>query len=188
MPQAPCCLLFLATLLFPCCSDVTTETYRWQEVSVAEMDGEQARMFDRAKEAAGTLGRTMVAELTQHMAEGGPVASIEYCRVRAPEVHAEVLPDLEGIQGLGRTSHKLRNPNNEPPQWARPVVEAADGQPHAFAAPEGALHVLLPIPIQSTCLVCHGDPATMPEELKSELQLHYPEDQATGFQAGDLRG
>jgi hypothetical protein len=48
--------------------------------------------------------------------------------------------------------------------------------------------VIAPIPTQPLCLTCHGDPATFSPELKEALAVHYPNDQATGFKAGDLRG
>ena len=188
MPRSLSRLALVAALTLTGCSDGASEESSWQELAVADLEGEQAAMFQHAKDAASTLGKTMVAELTKRMAEDGPVAALEHCRLRAPEIRTEVASSLKGIQGIGRTSHKLRNAANTPPQWALRAVEAADGKPHAFAAPGGALHVLLPIPVQPTCLVCHGAGETMPEELKSELQLHYPHDQATGFQAGDLRG
>lgn len=169
------------------CSEPTSETSTWTEVAIADLDADQQAMFARAKETAGLVGKTLVGELTTKMGEEGPVAAIEHCRLRAPQALSEATSDVTGLR-IGRTSHKLRNPDNAAPSWASATVAAADGKPHAFAAPEGELHVLLPIPIQPACLVCHGAPEVLPEELKVELLANYPHDEATGFQAGDLRG
>jgi hypothetical protein len=36
------------------------------------------------------------------------------------------------------------------------------------------------------CLVCHGE--TLAPEIAAQIAAQYPEDQATGFADGDLRG
>jgi hypothetical protein len=43
-----------------------------------------------------------------------------------------------------------------------------------------------PIRVKSMCLTCHG--ATLAPEVASRIAELYPEDQATGFGEGDLRG
>ena len=35
---------------------------------------------------------------------------------------------------------------------------------------------------------CHGEPAAFPEQLTARLNELYPDDQATGYQTGQLRG
>lgn len=180
-------LSIFTALLLGSCSEPETTVLRYTEVAIPDLDANQRLMLDRAKTAAGGIGKTLVGELTQKMGTDGPVAAIEHCRLRAPEALTAASADLAGIR-IGRTSHKLRNPSNAAPSWAEATVAGADGKPHAFAAPEGKLHVLLPIPIQPPCLVCHGAKETLSEELQQELLANYPHDQATGFQAEDLRG
>ena len=53
---------------------------------------------------------------------------------------------------------------------------------------EGYWVVVAPILTQPLGLNCHGDPATFSPELKKALSESYPDDQATGFAAGDLGG
>jgi len=36
--------------------------------------------------------------------------------------------------------------------------------------------------------MCHGPEDTIPQDVKDAIGEHYPEDQATGFRKGDLRG
>ena len=181
-------MLLLAALPLAACSEATPETDGSIEIPIADLNPEQKAMFDLAKEAAGGLGKAMVGELTQTLSADGPVAAIEQCRLRAPEALAQASADMPGIHAIGRTSHRLRNPENSPPAWAAETVAAADGKPHAFTGEDDRLHVLLPIPIQPACLVCHGAPEVLPEALKAELLVNYPHDQATGFQPEDLRG
>ena len=44
------------------------------------------------------------------------------------------------------------------------------------------------IPTQGICLTCHGDKQTMSEDLLSTLQQTYPNDLATDYQVGQIRG
>ena len=50
----------------------------------------------------------------------GPVEAIEACRLKAPDVATAL--SQHGIR-LGRTSHRLRNPANSPPDWVSPILE-----------------------------------------------------------------
>ena len=42
------------------------------------------------------------------------------------------------------------------------------------------------IPTKGLCLTCHGE--TLSEPVKAALLKHYPDDTATGFNVGDIRG
>ena len=42
------------------------------------------------------------------------------------------------------------------------------------------------IPTDDVCLMCHG--RQLPEDLSAELEKLYPNDKATGFSKGDIRG
>jgi hypothetical protein len=46
--------------------------------------------------------------------------------------------------------------------------------------------VLVPIYTDGLCLTCHGD--KIEPELEKEIRKIYPQDQATGFAQGALRG
>ena len=53
---------------------------------------------------------------------------------------------------------------------------------------DGTLGVLTPIQMASSCLTCHGGPEDLGEGVADALAKHYPEDAATGFAEGELRG
>ena len=44
------------------------------------------------------------------------------------------------------------------------------------------------LPVQEACLNCHGDTASLNTELKTKLANLYPNDKATGYKIGDIRG
>lgn len=137
----------------------------------------------RAKEAlAGRLSSALVAALSR----GGPAAAIEFCSKQAPKIAAEV--GQEHHVAIGRTSFKLRNPANGPPDWAQPLVQRRQAEPQFVDLPDGSTGALLPIRLNPQCLVCHGRKDHMEEDVKGRLAELYPDDTATGFEDGDLRG
>lgn len=118
----------------------------------------------------------------------GPVAAIDVCRVRAPEIAGELSKD--GVR-LGRTSHKLRNPDNTAPDWANEILDeylgdASARSPVAVRLPGKRIGHAEPIVAQPLCLVCHGE--TLAPDLADAIGRAYPQDRATGFKEGDVRG
>ena len=145
----------------------------------------------RVEQAMNDLQRALLTKLTGAMASGGPAAAVEVCRTDARTI-SESVATAQGLE-LGRTSHRLRNPANAPRAWARPTVDAAAG---AKAAAEGLkvfdlgdrVGVLRPIGTAEACTKCHGAPDEVKKNLGGALAAAYPQDRATGFAPGDLRG
>lgn len=120
------------------------------------------------------------------MSSGGPAAAIEVCRRQAPKIAKEV-GRQHGLS-IGRTSFKLRNPDNQPPAWAKELVEQRIAEPTFLELENHSTGALLPIRLNAQCLACHGPPEKLADDVKQQLAQRYPNDQATGFQDGDLRG
>lgn len=139
--------------------------------------------------------KTLSAHLQQAMAEGGVANALKFCNIKAMPL-TDSLARSYGIE-LRRASHRPRNPANradsmelatiqtylgqiEANNELRPVVHAS-GQQISYHAPiriPGAL-----------CLNCHGQPASdISESDLRVIQKLYPEDEATGFSVGELRG
>lgn len=120
--------------------------------------------------------------------EQGPVEALGVCRDRAPEI-ADAL--MQGGVRMGRSSHRLRNPANEAPEWLRPAMRSyvddeSNRAPVVVALPDGRWGYAEPIVTQPLCLTCHGE--AVPPALVDRIEQLYPEDRAVGFEAGDLRG
>lgn len=143
-----------------------------------------------AEEAMTSLGRRLLEALTTALDEGGPEAAVGVCRDQAPGIAAAVSSERVRV---GRTSHRLRNPENAPPAWAAGIVARSAGaaansvERHVVDAGD-RLGVLAPIGTLGLCTTCHGDADTFPPELRATLAAEYPGDRATGFEIGDLRG
>ncbi len=146
---------------------------------------------ERATRAFAQLGGQLKAELETAIAKGGAVQAIEVCRERAPAI-AEQLSQEHGF-ALGRSSHRWRNPANAPAPEVKEYLAAHSripGKEASVTVLSGPEHftVIAPIVTQPLCLTCHGDPKGFSQPLKAALQKGYPDDRATGFKAGDLRG
>ena len=151
-----------------------------------------------ARAAAGELGRTLKGELVGAMQSGGPVEAIEVCAVRAPEIAAQVSEDT-GME-VARTALRVRNASNTPDAWEREQLEhylrlMGDGRP-VSELPEIAEFVdtgdgtafrwMKPIAMGGVCATCHGK--SVAEPVRAAIEARYPDDAATGFEEGDLRG
>lgn len=181
-------LLALASPLIGCQKPAPPAPSEWtRETLPAALAASTAK----AEATMDTLQKRLLAALTEKVAAGGPVEGISACRSIAPVLTASV--SAAGGVELGRTSFKLRNPANAPRAWARPHVEAAAGKKASalktvYVDLGDRVGVLRPIPTGQPCLLCHGDPSGFGPELTAALATAYPEDKATGFALGDLRG
>ena len=130
-------------------------------------------------------------ELKQALQAGmhtGVEAAIATCKLRAPEI-AESLST--GSIRLGRTSDRLRNPENIGPEWVKPILKTylrdpSDRSPRNLTLPNSLSGYVEPIIVQPLCVACHGTEVT--SETRLELKALYPEDKAIGYELGELRG
>lgn len=120
--------------------------------------------------------------------EQGLATAIEACSLEAPRIASAL--SVDGVR-VGRSSHRLRNPVNAAPGWVEPVLAAwaedpSDLEPRSFVLDETRVGYVEPIRVQPLCLGCHG--TTLSPEVEGTIAERYPDDEATGFEAGDFRG
>ena len=166
-------------------------------VTLADM----AQYKGEAKQITGAFFEELKGELGKGMKAGGPVAAIGVCRDQAPAI-AEKHSQSSGWD-VGRTSLKLRNPANAPDAWEAAVLkqfeerrangEGPDTLAHAEIVEEnGSKHfrfmkaIVMPPMDKMPCLKCHGD--SIDANTAATLDEFYPQDQARGYKAGQVRG
>lgn len=164
----------------------------------AQADNLQDRT-EASRNAVKELQGALVTELQAAMKAGGPVNAIDVCNKKA----AAIAGDISQKKGwkIGRTTLKLRNHNNAPDAWEEKTLKdfekrkAAGEDPakleHAEVVNQDGKQVFrymkaLPIPEGAPCLACHGD--KIEPAVASKLKGLYPQDKATGYKTGDLRG
>jgi hypothetical protein len=134
--------------------------------------------------------------LGEAIAKGGPASALSVCSEKAPQIAKEVAA-AHGVT-LRRATHKQRNPNNAADEVEKAVLQAfgaALAKKEALKAQvitnaDGSRAFLATIVLGNPlCLQCHGTPnQDIAPETLAAIQKLYPDDKATGFKLGDLRG
>ena len=152
---------------------------------------------EQAGAAVRAFATALKGELMTAMQSGGPVAAIDVCKVKAPQI-AEAVSLERGMQ-LSRVSQRNRNPENAPNDWQAAVLE--DFQERVNGGEDAAglswqqtvetetgaeYRFMKAIPTGAVCLACHGQ--AISPDVAAKIEQSYPEDKATGFSEGDLRG
>lgn len=150
-----------------------------------------------AKEAIKGLATALQAELKGAMQTGGPVAAIGICKTQAIPITQKTAIEQDML--LSRVSLKNRNPANLPNDWQTTVLEEFEQQKAAGkeigdlvwsetvnVGGEKEFRFMQAIPTGAVCLSCHG--TNLSPEVSLVLTDLYPEDRATGYREGDIRG
>ncbi len=172
-------------LVVGCSQNPPAET-AWKPIDPASMSTAQKEQKDRAMAAKDAMFNQLMGKLKEELGKGGPAAAIAVCQEEAPRIAQQV--GTEKAVKIGRTALKLRNPKNQPPAWAKDLIDRSVDAPTFLTNTKGEFAALLPIKLQAQCLVCHGSGEQIPVEVRNALTQRYPNDQATGFKEGDLRG
>jgi uncharacterized protein DUF3365 len=148
------------------------------------------------RELARQLGIQLKGALVTAL-QTSPESAIAVCNERAPQITANIGTAHDVT--IGRTALRVRNPANRPTAWQQAVLtefqkRAAAGEPIAtleYSAVVGegdrAEHrYMKAIPTEPLCVTCHGQ--KLSPGLQRAIAAKYPEDAATGFNVGDLRG
>jgi hypothetical protein len=157
---------------------------------------ELASVVKTGQKASSQLLKTLGSNLKKHMKEGGPVKAAEFCITNAHTLTDKVSSDLGADVTVKRVSLKYRNPANAPLEDETVVLTALESlQKEGVMLPQYLVkHVdketykyYKPLSInKGVCLKCHG--VIKNSELNAKIAKSYPEDKATGYKLGDLRG
>ncbi|MCB9265944.1 MAG: DUF3365 domain-containing protein [Lewinellaceae bacterium] len=164
---------------------------------------EQGSLTNKEREAvlekgAGITSATFAAlsgQLRNALQKEGVAGAVKYCNL----VAYPLVDSLSRVHGaaIRRTSLKVRNPEDKPTdaelavlQEYHTLAEAGEPlQPAVRAIDASTVAYYAPIQTQELCLKCHGIPGeTIKEDDYAIIRQLYPEDEAIGYQAGDLRG
>ncbi|NDC60775.1 MAG: DUF3365 domain-containing protein [Betaproteobacteria bacterium] len=169
-------------------------------MAMADFKGENP--MKETREAAAAMLKELGHRLQTAMADGGPVNAIGVCHTEAPAIAARISSE-ERIT-IARVGTRVRNPVlGVPNDWQIEAMKIfadalAKGQNpaelefvQAVKAGSGSrmeLRFAKPIVTQAMCLACHGSPEEIQPEVKAKLDQLYPDDRATGYKVGELRG
>ncbi len=170
-----------------------------ETAAAAPRDAGQDAALDRAKAAAMAFSTTLRGELQAAMAAGGPTAAVAVCHEQAPRIAEAVMAEHDVRLGRVALPGRNRNPAQRADGWQLDTLQAfqvavdggaAAGEQVAVVRdglPEGvALRMMRGIATEAPCLACHGKDVAEP--VRAAIAQRYPDDHATGFAVGDLRG
>ncbi len=156
--------------------------------------GSEVSLDQQAKVLVKTFAGRLKPQLKSAMEAGGPTQAIEVCAAEAPKI-ADAL-SAESGWGVRRVSLKARNASRAlPDPWEREVLEAFDSRREAGEAAAGLNHnatvkgqfrYMQAQATEPLCLVCHGQ--ALSPSVSAMLKDYYPDDRATGYSLGDVRG
>mgnify|MGYP001346161399 CR=1 FL=1 len=146
--------------------------------------------------AKGGFRRTWHGRKTSEISRSGPEGAIPVCKDMAPKMAGEI--SKETGWKIRRVSLKARNDARAiPDAWEKAALEdfdmrAAAGEPVANLEKGETVgneyRFVKALPVQPLCLACHGAVEQMSPAVKTALARHYPDDRATGYSLGQIRG
>jgi hypothetical protein len=179
-------LLILLPLLLLSCS---------QQAKEPETDLTEYAVKGRAivKETFSVLNET----LTEKIQNEGVESAIKFCNVQAYPITNEKA-EKHKVE-IKRLAIKNRNQDNKADNEAKALMVYYENLKNmnrdlskldtTILQPNGKIRFLKPIVLQGQCVVCHGKVGEqITDNTYKLITALYPEDRATNFQAGDLRG
>ena len=152
-------------------------------------------VIDTGAKLSQELLQQLSTKLKHEVQTNGLLQAAKFCNKNALTLTEEV--NLRQVQGLSvkRISLKERNTANTPKADEALVLESMHKMAEANALPayiieeEGKTYKYYKplIMKKELCLKCHGKISENPE-LSEFIKESYPQDKATGYKMGDLRG
>jgi cytochrome c551/c552 len=160
-----------------------------------------ASLVQSTRGIAGELLGQLGQKLKSAMSTDGPVAAVSVCKESAPAIARQL--SIANDAKVTRVGTRVRNQNmGIPNAWQKEALtqfEARLAQGEKAADIEywqvadnghgkSELRYAKAIAVQPQCLSCHGSAQDIAAPLAEKLRIEYPNDQATGYSAGQLRG
>ncbi len=155
---------------------------------------EQKILDAKALAIVKQFGGALKPQLKAAMKNGGPVNAINVCSVQAPAI-AKHLSNESGWV-INRVSLKARNTQTAMPDaWESKILHQFEQQQiQGVVVKKMALSEIIsneyrymkPQAIEPVCLHCHGE--NIKPDVQKALRKYYPNDKATGYRLGDIRG
>ena len=160
-----------------------------------------AGLVQSTRSIAGDLLGQLGQKLKAAMSTDGPVAAVSVCKESAPAIARQL--SVANDAKVTRVGTRVRNQNmGIPNAWQKEALtqfEARLSQGEKAADIEywqvadnghgkSELRYAKAIAVQPQCLSCHGSAQDIAASLAEKLRIEYPNDQATGYSVGQLRG
>ena len=156
-------------------------------------------LIAETKKTALGIPPKLLAMVQEEIDKGSYHGAIAACSEKAPKMAAATSQNTGWA--IRRVSLKNRNPKAVPDAWERAVLEDFDRRQAAGENPadlekaeivaDGGTRMvryMKALPVQDVCVKCHGPADQITSEVKAKLAEIYPDDKATGYKRGQIRG
>ena len=153
-----------------------------------------------AKEGVGyikQLGKELKSNLKKYLKQDpSGLQAAYFCSKSAQDLTQKVNAKFPKGVTVRRTALKLRNPRDKADATDIEVMKKMEAQIKAGTFKKkpvvmdvgGKARVYVPLMTQKACLKCHGPVEKIDPKVAELIKKNYPQDRATGFKEGDLRG
>ena len=163
----------------------------------ANIDEQLISQYDiKAEEVSNALLKELGFALKKQMKEAGPDAAVEVCSDLAPKIVNRI--SLEKGWRVTRVGTRARNPLlGMADDWEQSAFEIFEQRKRAGESLKDQHYSEISreksgtyyryakaLAVMPICTTCHGDANSVPKAVLT----NYPNDLATGYHAGDLRG
>jgi hypothetical protein len=139
-------------------------------------------------------------ELTKELELSGPMRALIVCKYTVPEI-SSALSRKTGWR-VTRVALRPRNPAlGSADAWEQKALLDFERRVEKGEKPEGLevgefvtepggrfYRYVKALPLGPLCVACHGAPDKLTPNLKALLDTEYPNDRATGYSVGQVRG
>lgn len=160
---------------------------------------DDAALIAETKTTALAIPPKLLQMVQEEIEKGSVPGAIAACSEKAPKMAAAASQSTGWA--IRRVSLKNRNPKAVPDAWEQAALEDFDRRraagenaammEKAEIVSEGdkrTLRYIKALPTQKFCLSCHGANDQLAPEVRARLTETYPNDKATGYAEGQVRG
>ncbi len=185
--------MILPLLFLFSCHSPTSEAEQAKEKAI-KTDSLTKAFIEQGRLISRSSFEALSSSLMQAMKQGGVSYALQFCNVKANPIADSLSAVYEA--DIKRISVRNRSPFNQPEESDMEVYAyytdmfdqaVAAGDTVVFAEKKATYYA--PIVIAPQCLVCHGKVGDDMNQSNHNLITDlYPNDQAIGFEPGELRG
>jgi hypothetical protein len=164
------------------------------QAALAEPQMSDRQAMQAARAGSEALTRALTRQLRDYMASYGAAGALSACKVDAQLITRTI--GAERNLTIKRTALRVRNPANTATELEQQILNDFQSAIELGADPlvlervvrlkDGRWQYARPIMMGPLCTGCHGQ--SIDETVQRAIDSIYPEDEATGFSPGMLRG
>jgi len=167
--------------------------------AAAAQGDDSSRLAEEGRKMADSLLQMIRGELVKAVESSGPLRAIVVCKYSVPEITSNV-SRTSGWK-VSRVALRPRNPAlGAADAWEQRAIlgfeqAVARGEKDPLETaeivnePAGRFfRYARALTLNPLCMICHGPTENMTDAVKAQLAVEYPNDRATGYRLGQVRG